>query len=312
MSISLETYSQCHLEAVTALYNRETAAEQHIVPLTPHRFIELVERKSYFDPEGLLVAVGDGSVLGWIHACVAPGSEPAHDPGQAVPRIRMLIFPRERPDVGTRLVTEATRWLKQFGHHEILGMHSKAGYPFYRGIWLGSEPKCPVTMPHVHMALSAAGYKSTLESVFMVGAIDRVPQEPRAAVSIALVDSETEMAHQPMRESWAGFVPMTTCAFVGEEQIGRIVWVIKPYHAERLGAPCVDVWGMGVRETHRRKGIAAALLSRVLLRGYEQGARFASASTQLWNAAAQRTYAKLGLHPHCITVGRTLECKSHE
>src|SRR5438067_9822455 len=92
VSFRIETYDRRYLEEMTALYNAETAFEGHIAPLHPERFLALVEGKSYFDPAGLLVAVEAGRVGGWIHACVAAGSEGGHDPANAVPRIRMLIF----------------------------------------------------------------------------------------------------------------------------------------------------------------------------------------------------------------------------
>ena len=75
MSFSIRNYDRTYLEGITALYNAETDFEPHIAPLTPERFIELVESKSYFDPEGLFVAMEKDKVVGWIHACVAPGSE---------------------------------------------------------------------------------------------------------------------------------------------------------------------------------------------------------------------------------------------
>src|SRR5437879_4510401 len=163
MSISIETYDRRHLEEMTRLYNAETAFEGQIAPLDPERFIALVERKSTFDPEGLFVALEAGRVVGWVHACVAAGSEAGHDPQNRVPRIRMLIFPRERLSAGGALLSEATEWLRRSGRREIEALHAQAGYPFYRGLWLGGEPMAPATMPHVQIALDVAGYKNTQE-----------------------------------------------------------------------------------------------------------------------------------------------------
>jgi GNAT superfamily N-acetyltransferase len=81
---------------------------------------------------------------------------------------------------------------------------------------------------------------------------------------------------------------------------------MQPHLADRLGAPSLNIWGLGVREQHRQKGIATALVSQVMARSYALGARFASVGTQLWNAPAHATYAKLGYKPYCIVVGRTL------
>ncbi len=307
MGLAIEPYDRSRLEAMTALYNRETAGEPFIAPLTPELFVALVEEKSYFDPDGLLLAVEDGDLVGWVHACVAPGSEARHDPAEAVPRIRMLVYPRDRLRAGHALVAEATTWLRRTGRAELLAMHSAAGYPFYRGLWLGGEPKCPMTMPHLQLAFEVGGYRNTLESVGMVARMPEVPEPREAAVDLEMEHGPAELAHEPMRESWIGFEPLSTRAIVGGQRVGAIRWVVIPYVAERLGAPCMNIWGMGVAEEHRRKGIATALVCSAMRRAHAMGARFASVSTQLWNWPAQLTYAALGFEPHVVTVGRTLE-----
>jgi len=307
MGFSIDVYDRRHLDGMTALYNSETDFEPHIAPLTPDRFVELVEKKSYFDPSGLFAAIEAGKVVGWVHACVAAGSEGHHDPENKIPRIRMLIYPRDRLKVGGALVAEATAWLKRSGQSRFLAMHAQVGYPFYRGLWLGGEPMCPASLPHVHIAFEVGGYKTTQESIFMTIEMDGPPKEVRAEVDLEFDESAASMAHEPMRESWIGFEPMRTQAFMGDEAVGSIAWVMLPYVADRLGAPCMNVWGLGVREKHRRKGIATALISHTMARSYELGARFASVGTQLWNAPAHATYAKLGFKPHCMVIGRTFE-----
>jgi GNAT superfamily N-acetyltransferase len=306
MSFLIDTYDRNYLEGMTALYNSETDFEPYIAPLNPERFVELVEKKSYFDSDGLFVALESGKVVGWIHACVAPGSEGHHNPENKIPRIRMLIYPRDRLKVGSALVAEATTWLKKTGQRQFLAIHAQMGYPFYRGLWFGGEPMCPTTMPHVLLALEVGGYKITQESVCMVTEMTSQPQKVNANLKVEFVESEAEMKHEPMRESWVGFKPMRTQALINDKDIGSIAWVILPHLADRLGAPCMNIWGLGVREQYRRNGIATTLVSHVMARSYALGARFASVGTQLWNAPAQATYAKLGYKPYGIVVGRTL------
>jgi GNAT superfamily N-acetyltransferase len=306
MSFTIEAYDRSHLDGMTALYNAETAFEPHIAPLDPERFVALVESKSSFDPAGLRVAVEGGEVVGWAHACVAAGSEGHHDPANRVPRLRMLIYPRDRLAVGAALVSEATAWLRSHSEEEIEALHAKVGYPFYRGLWLGGEPMGPATMPHVQLALEVAGYRASQESIFMVAGIHGPPEDVAAAVPLEFVEGPAEMRHEPMRESWIGFTPMRIRALAGGEEVGSIAWVLLPHVADRLGAPCMNIWGLGVREPHRRQGIASALVSRALARSYSQGARFASVGTQLWNAPAHATYARFGFRPHCLLIGRTL------
>ena len=312
MRFSIETYDRHYLDGMTGLHNIETAFEPHIVALNPERFVALVEKKSYFDPTGLFVALEGGKVVGWIHACVAAGSEAGHDAQKKTPRITMLIYPRDRLEVGGALVAEATKWLKKSGQTQFLAMHAKVGYPFYRGLWFGGEFMCPAAMPHVQLAFEVGGYKNTQESIFMVAQMASPPKEVPADVEVEFVESAAEMAHEPMRESWIGFEPMRTRAFLDGETVGSISWVMLPHFADKLGAPCMNIWGLGVQEKHRRKRIATALISRTMARSYTLGARFASVGTQLWNAPAHATYAKLGFRPYCIVVGRTLRYENHK
>jgi GNAT superfamily N-acetyltransferase len=303
-TIHIDTYDRSYLDRMTSLFNQVTKDEPHVAPLTPDRFIALVESKSYFDPEGLFVVVQDGQVIGWVHACVAAGSEPHHDPKNRVGRIRMLIFPKDKLLLGNRLVTLANEWLDQNAQGDLLAMHAQVGYPFYRGIWFGGEPMGPASLPHLQIAFEVGGFKATQESIFLTAEMANTPEEVVTSVAIEFQEAQVEMTHEPMRESWIGFEPLRTSAYLDGEEVGSIGWVLEP-HLERLGAPCMNIWGLGVREHHRRKGIASALLSRAMVHSYAQGARFASVGTQLWNAPAHATYARFGFCPSVILIGRT-------
>jgi len=307
MGCTIASYDQNYLEGMVTQYNAETASEPHIAPLTPERFLELVAAKRYFDPGGLLIAVEHGQVVGWVHACVAPGTEPWHDQEKLVPAIRMLICPRRRLDIAQALVEEATKWLKASGKAELEAGSCRSGYPFYRGLWMGGEPMTPATMPHLHLAFEVAGYKVDGESVFMVAEVHSPPPQASSALPVELVERPAEMAHETMRESWAGFQPMEVRAVVDGSEVGSIGWALLPHVAERLGAPCANIWALGVKEEHRRKGVASALISHVLAHGYALGARFASVGTQLWNAPAHSAYRNFGFSPYCLLIERILK-----
>lgn len=304
-------YDRTHLAAMLELYNEQAKGHPHIARLTEVEFAELVEAKSYFDPQGLMVATGARrKVLGWVHACVAAGSESWQKPEEAVARIRMLVFSPENLGLGTDLVRRATQWLAMRGHKSVLAMHAKKGYPFYRGLWYGFEPMCPVTLPHLHMALEVAGYKITQQSIFMTAKMKTAPRPPEAKIDAEFESGPATMAHEPMRQSWAGFEPRTITVRVRGAYAGAIHWAMQPHLATTLGAACMNIWGLGVHDNFRRKGLAIALIGRAMAEAYERGARFASVGTQLWNAPAHQTYAKMGYVPDTVMMGRELNAEA--
>ncbi|MGQ9609531.1 MAG: GNAT family N-acetyltransferase [bacterium] len=311
MNLSIETYNEKYIEQIIELYNAETAFEPYIAPLNPERFIKLVEKKSYFDPTGLFIAVEYGKVVGWIHACVAPGSESWHNPENKIPHIRMLIYPKNRLKVGHALVSEANTWLKKSQQKKFLAIHAEVGYPFYRGLWLGGEPMGSSAMPHVQLAFEFGGYKTTQESILMTANMSEQPKEIKSTEKLDFITSKVTMKHKPMEESWIGFEPMITQVYIGDKVVGSIGWVMIPYIAEKLGAPCVNIWSLGISEEYRCKGIATALVSNIMVQSYKLGARFASVGTQFWNIPAHATYAKLGFIPYLMVIGRTLELSNN-
>lgn len=302
--MEFHTYERRWLPGMVGLYNRVTAGEPMAAELTEELFVTLVEGKSYFDPAGLRVAVEDGQVRGWVHACVAAGSESWQDPSKADARIRMLMFEARDLVVGYKLVEEATGWLKGAGRPKALAMDASRGYPFYRGLWFGGEPMLPVTLPAMHAALEVAGYKVNQESVLLCCEMKQKPAELRADVKIDFAEGPAKMAHEPMRESWVGFEPMSTHAMVDGQLAGSVQWVMAPQLASKLGSACMSIWGLGVGETFRRKGIAGALISRAQRVSWDLGARWATVGTQLFNQPAHLSYLKAGYVPYRVCIGR--------
>jgi len=303
VSLTIRTYSRDLLEPLVAFTNAQTASEPHVAPLTPERFIALVEAKEAFEPDGLFVAFEGTRLVGWVHACVASGTEGWQDPTVPIPRIRMLLYDPSLLVAGRALVGEATRWLRSQSDAPIDAMGAKHGYPFYRGIWFGGEPMAPASLPHVHLAFEVSGYQSVQESVFMTATMESPPQSPTTE-GVDFEETPAPMLHDGMRHSWEGFEPMRIRAFVEEVEAGSVGWVLLHEVAERLGAPVVNIWSLGVRESYRRRGIATALCAQAMALGYAKGARFASVATQLWNAPAHSTYARLGFRPSALLIGR--------
>ena len=307
MSLTIDTYDRRYLDAMVKLYNQQTAHEPHIAPLSPQFFTDFVETKSYFDPAGLFIARRNGQVVGWTHASIAHGTEIWHDSEPTHAHIDMLIFRREDLSVGRTLVAEAVKWLKPHGHKTIEGMGAVYGYPFYRGLWVGGERINLVSIPQLHLAMACEGFTVQGEGSLKTTEFREPPKPTAAAVDTEYPESPLDMKHKTIRESWMGFEPMVVKVIVDGQDVGGIGWVLLPYHASKLGAPCVSIYMLHVSPEQRRKGLGVALISRAFSIAYEQGARFASVGTEVENVAANMTYEKLGLHTHQLVSSRQLK-----
>lgn len=304
--MTIEPFSLEFVQGCCDLYNRQTAHEPHIVRLTPARFGHFISAKPYFDASGFLVAHEGPRVVGWVHACLVPYTDnPAADPSPW-PRIQMLLFEPERPELGLELVRQATQYLRNRSTQTPTALHPTRGYPFYRGLWMGGEPQLLTTLPHVQMALEASGYAESHRDVMMTVRLDERPKELRPAAAVEFTTEPLRIKHDVMRHSWTGFEPQSIHAHLKGQWAGTIGWVLVPQTAERMGVASLNIYTLGVSSNCRRQGIGAALSSRAMTAGFDLGAREFNVCTQVWNAPAQATYAKCGMRPHVIVNGRSL------
>ncbi|MCC7144965.1 MAG: GNAT family N-acetyltransferase [Phycisphaeraceae bacterium] len=314
MNWRIQTYRREFVPGICRAFNREVEGLDFIVPLHEQRFIELVEQKSYFEPDGFLVATAadqPDEVLGWAHGCVAGNTEVREGPGTPLPRVEMVIFPRRDMAMGMALGEELTRWLKTRSEEQVTALHPYHGYPFYRGLWLGGEPQMPLWLPHVQACLADLNFETSHEDLILVARMDSPPRVFEAhAGAVEYVSLAAPMAHELMRESWIGFEPQLIRAMLGMEVAAQIGWVLIPQTSEGMGAVSMNIYNLWTQDKYRRQGLAAALVSRAMHQAYAQGARWGNVCTQVWNAPAQATYGKCGLFAYGMVNGRTLRAKN--
>jgi GNAT superfamily N-acetyltransferase len=298
MTLEIRSYSADLLEGICMSFNRMTVAEPDINPFTPETFAAYIASKSYFDPNGMGIATKGGEIVGWVHACVAGGTETWNSP-QPSPRISMLVFAPDRPDVGGALLEHAGRWLGDSQSIEALG--SGRGYPFYRGLWCGGEPMGLATHPQVQMALEIQGYKTIQQSVLMI-AVNIFAAVHELPVGLTIDDGTLTMSDR-LRESWVGFIPRESIAYWNGEVVGFLHWVVLP-GVEQRRPDCLNIFGLHVDDSVRRRGIATSLIAHTIQRARYLGASRASLCTQLSNRWAQSMYARFGFTPSRLLIGR--------
>lgn len=104
--------------------------------LTPDEFDYFVLSQLHFDPRCLIVALVDGQIVGWVHACPpieSYGWEPRGSQGVIA---MVLVHPEfRRRGIGRLLIDAAAERLCELGCREVLAGESPPTNPFYLGLY---------------------------------------------------------------------------------------------------------------------------------------------------------------------------------
>jgi ribosomal protein S18 acetylase RimI-like enzyme len=104
-------------------------------------FETVVFSQPYFDPRGVMLAVADGEVVGFIHAGFCASADRASlDRSQGVICAVMVLPKHRRQGIGRELVRLAEEYLKSSGATHIFAGPAHPRDPFYFGIYGGSQP----------------------------------------------------------------------------------------------------------------------------------------------------------------------------
>lgn len=101
---------------------------------------ELVLCKSYFDRDGIILAIEDGMPIGYVHAGFGPtacGTQLDHQQGVVS---MLMVNPHDEEDqIAQRLLDLADEYLRSRGAVEVHAMGTHVLYPFYLGLYGGAE-----------------------------------------------------------------------------------------------------------------------------------------------------------------------------
>jgi GNAT superfamily N-acetyltransferase len=113
MQIRLATFTPLLLPALVAFLNNVLSGHRHWVPISERDFTERVLDRPAFDPQGLILAVADGVVVGGVHAIKPVPLQPAYqgvDPQHHIAWLSVAPNSRER-GLGQQLLGAAEDYL---------------------------------------------------------------------------------------------------------------------------------------------------------------------------------------------------------
>jgi ribosomal protein S18 acetylase RimI-like enzyme len=265
---------------------------------------QLVYSKPYFDPSGLIVALRDNIVVGFVHAGFGPNEEENAIDTDSGTTYQLLLRGDNRDEgLARELLARSEAYLRERGAKLIYAGGIRPLNAFYLGLYGGSElPGVLVADTVFHNACSQSGYRE----------IDRVPilELDLACFRTPITRNQRQLRREvvcqeipsPPPRSW--WEACTTGAF---ERIRFLLtrpssceplsdvwfWDVEPL-STAWGRPTAGMFDLSVGTDQRRKGLATFLLGEAFERLRSRGILLVEAQTMQQNTPALALYAKLG------------------
>lgn len=301
--ISIERFSPTRADDVARIFNAATAAHPYCGVLTPESVLDRLCAPSYFDPAALLIAYRGGHPVAYAHGAFGKPRRGSDAPDREIGNVRGLFFPPEDVGSGRAVLDELLRYLEGQGATYLHGWGSFAGYPFYRGLYLGTEPVAAASHAHAIVRLVQAGFRVNQHSIFLTCPLEEQPAGASATPPVTLVEAPLTHATTWDAESWIGLAPRQITAWRGPERVGQLTWDVLADLIAKRGHPVGSIASLSVEESYRRQGIARALTLEAMRRAYRAGAREMTVATTQDNAAALHTYYGCGFAEREILLG---------
>ena len=176
--MELRCYRPGDEEAVVALWNRRVAGCYATGPLTVERFLADVAGKSYFDPEGLILAFQRGSPAAFAHAGFR--SDDWIVPDQRLGTISMIAAREGHAAAGASALAEGVRYLLRRGARQVDAFAIDfPNTPFYNGLYGGEKAGMDEDHPGGRDLLERCRFRVSYGTVVMTADLDRDVEEIR-------------------------------------------------------------------------------------------------------------------------------------
>jgi ribosomal protein S18 acetylase RimI-like enzyme len=269
--------------------------------------------KPYFDREGLIVAVEEGTPVGFVHAGF--GANPAHTGVGFDKGVICLIAVRpshRRRGIGSELLRRSEEYLGSRGTRSIHAGPMAPRNPFYFGLYGGSDmPGFLSTDSEADPFFRRHGYQEVASCRVLQRPLSRpcvVPdgrfQNLRRKYDVRIVP---RAGPAPWFEECA-FGPIEAVEFRLEDKgTGQVVGITSVWEMEGFSArwnlPAVGILDLLIREDVRRQGLAKFLLAQMVRYLQEQFYGVAEVHCGEADDVAVKLYTGLGFEQ--VDTGRS-------
>ncbi len=302
--IHYRTFRNDDPPALARVWNEALTGRGAVGLPTPSALEEFVFAKPYFDPAGLVVALDEGTAVGFAHAGFGPDEREAAVSTQTGVVCVVAVRPaHQRRGVGTELLRRCEAYLTGRGATTVFAGPMRPLNPFYLGLYGGSESAGFLASDvAAEPFLTKRGYalydtcvvfhRALNTSVNVVdgrfGLIRRrydLVAGPRRGVGTwwhECVHGPLELLDVRLTEKVGGQFAAQASAW---EMLG---------YTQRWQTPAVGLVDLEVREDLRRQGLAKFLLNALLRHSQEQFFACVEVQTMRRNEAAVNLYRGLG------------------
>jgi ribosomal protein S18 acetylase RimI-like enzyme len=276
--------------------------------INPAVGLEIFERfvlsKTYFDPEGLILACHGDRVLGFAHA--AFGANETEDGICTELGTTALLMVRPDSDenlVASGLLEQSEAYLRRRDAKVIYGGGIRPLNGFYLGLYGGSElPGVLETDTVAQQAFASRGYREIDRTLLFrrnltrfEAVVDRRQMQVRRQMVVEVVMDPPPRTHW---EAWTlGAFELTRFLLVsrtGGTAAATATFRRMELEPTTLHPPSLGLIEIAVDESARRRGLAIFLLSEAFRQFNRDGTREVEVQAMQHNLAAQSLYRKMG------------------
>jgi GNAT superfamily N-acetyltransferase len=298
MSYEIVRFSESLIDQAVSVFNRENERFEFVVPLTPSLFKERISSKSCFSEEGCFLIMEKDRAIGLTLTCLGINRDKTDfDPKVGV--IDGLFFPERRFQLGEKLLARAIEHLRNRGVQRIYGFASWGGYPFWRGIYCGSEPVCLTEYKQAWIAFMGQGFQHHQQSLNYLGKTRVLPCKKDLVYAEEALDTSSPWA----RDSWKNLEPKLLFARENGALLGRIAFTHMPDLSDHRNIPTAGIYGMWVTEHARRQGIASSMMANLFERLGDSGIKEILVGARIENIPARKTYERAGMKAVAFRTG---------
>ena len=272
-------------------------------PMSAALLEQLVLSKPYFDRQGLIVALDDKRLVGFVHAGFGPTEDEQNISTELGVTCMLLVHPHEHEDeIAQGLLQHSEEYLRSRGATVLYAGCIHPLDPFYFGLYGGSElPGVLQSDVHAQRVYLAANYRPIDQTVIFQRDISTFrPVVDRQQMQIRR-RTQLETVIDPPSKSW-----WDACTRGGLDRVrfdlvprdtppvaSATVWNLEPL-ASSWGVRAGGLLDLEVDTTHRHEGLATFLLGEMFRQLQAEGISLVEAQTMVRNTAAVGLYKKLG------------------